>query len=84
MELVFCCPQCLHVSSTGIEADFDTITRAQHRPIIVRCKICGRLDLVSVANALATTSFGADGTFASLGPRGINDWDGEPRWMQLT
>jgi hypothetical protein len=79
MELVFCCPQCLHISSTGISANFDTIVHSLHRPIHVSCKACRRFNFIVVDHALMSTSFGADGTFASLL---ADDWDAEESAMQ--
>jgi hypothetical protein len=95
VELVFCCPQCLHISTTGITTNSETLARAQHRPILVTCKTCRRITFVMVGDALITTSFGSDGTFTSLDLHDPDDRDSdessaldrpkaEPRWMQLT
>ncbi len=62
-ELVFCCPQCLHIASAGIVTDIATMLRSQHRPIFVSCKVCRRLNCILVEDALVTTSFDASGKF---------------------
>ena len=62
-ELVFCCPQCLHIASTGIITDIATMMRSQHRPIFVMCPVCRRLNCILVEDALITTSFDASGKF---------------------
>ena len=58
-ELVFCCPQCLHIASTGIVTDLATMLRAQHRPIFVTCPGCRSINCILVEDALVTTSFDA-------------------------
>jgi hypothetical protein len=62
-ELVFCCPQCLHISSTGIVTDIATMMRAQHRPIFVMCLVCRSFSCSLVEDALITTSLDASGDF---------------------
>ena len=62
-ELVFCCPQCLHVASAGIVTDIAAMVRSQHRPIFVSCQVCRALNCILVEDALITTSFDADGKF---------------------
>lgn len=95
MELVFCCPQCLHISSTGITTNSETLARAQHRPILVTCRTCWRLNFVLLADALITSSLAGDGAFASFDLRDLEDREGDdepapdrceadPRWMVLT
>jgi hypothetical protein len=95
LELVFCCPQCLHISSTGITTNSETLARAQHRPILVTCRTCRRLNYIMVADALITSSFGSDGTFASFDLHDLDNRESEdqpapdrrqanPQWMQLT
>jgi hypothetical protein len=62
-ELVFCCPQCLHIASTGIVTDIATMMRSQHRPIFVMCWVCRSLNCILVEDALVTTSLDASGNF---------------------
>jgi hypothetical protein len=75
MELVFCCPQCLHISTTGVTTNSETLASAQHRPLLVTCKTCRRLNYIMVGDALITTSLGIDGTFTSLDLRDPDDRD---------
>jgi hypothetical protein len=65
-ELVFCCPQCLHVASAGIVTDISTMMRSQHRPIFITCKVCRRINCILVEDALITTSFDSRGSFIPL------------------
>jgi hypothetical protein len=62
-ELVFCCPQCLHIASTGIVTDIATMLRAQHRPIFVMCWVCRSFNCILVEDALVTTALDARGNF---------------------
>lgn len=77
-ELVFCCPQCLHVASAGIVTDIGTMMRSQHRPIIITCKICRRINCILVEDALITTSFDARGHFIPLDRMNTSDAVIEP------
>lgn len=57
-ELIFCCPRCLVVDSTGISAGSDrTIEKIEHRPIRLHCKRCRSWIFVSVENAMISGFF---------------------------
>ena len=65
-ELVFCCPQCLHIGNLGITADFQSLERNQHRPIFIHCRRCRTLNCVTVDDVLITTSVDDQGNFRPL------------------
>ena len=65
-ELVFCCPQCLTIAKAGIVTDIATMTRSQHRPLFIMCKVCQRLNCILVEDAMISTSFDVDGNFIPL------------------
>jgi hypothetical protein len=72
-ELVFCCPQCLHIASTGIVTDIATMMRAQHRPIFVMCWVCRSFNCILVEDALVTESLDASGNFIPLERLQVSD-----------
>ena len=65
-ELVFCCPQCLHIASAGIVTDLATMLRSQHRPIFVNCRVCRTINCILVEDAMVTTSLDAGGRFIAF------------------
>jgi len=65
-DLVYCCPQCLQLSRTGIVTDLATIMRSQRRPIFVRCEACGQFNCVMIEDALLTASLDPAGHFIPL------------------
>jgi hypothetical protein len=66
-ELIFCCPRCLAIDTTGIEiASQRTIERIHCLPTLITCKHCKRLVSFSVNNALISRSFEAPGRFSRL------------------
>jgi hypothetical protein len=76
-ELVFCCPQCLTVAKAGIVTDIATMTRSQHRPLFISCKVYQRLNCILVEDALISTSFDVNGNFIPLERLHAGDFDGE-------
>ena len=63
-ELIFCCPHCLVVDSTGISVGSDrTIEKIEHRPVRLQCKHCRRWMFVSVQNAMVSGFFERPNTF---------------------
>jgi len=76
-ELVFCCPQCLHIAKAGIVTDIATMTRTQHRPIFISCTVCRSLNCILVEDALISTSFDVDGHFIPLGRMHAGDGDND-------
>lgn len=65
-ELVFCCPQCLHISRLGVAADFQSLEISQHRPIFTSCKVCQQLNCIIVDDVLITSSIDDSDKFISL------------------
>ena len=65
-ELVFCCPQCLHVSRSGIITDSGTMMRSLRRPIFVGCAVCHQFNCVMIEDALLTASLDAHGHFIAV------------------
>ena len=66
-ELIFCCPQCLAIDTTGIEiASQRTIERIHCLPALITCRQCHRLVSFSINNALISRSLEAPGRFSSL------------------
>ncbi len=76
-ELVFCCPQCLHIASAGIVTDLATMLRSQHRPIFVKCRKCRSINCILVEDALVTTSFDAGGRFIPFESLHLGDAESE-------
>jgi hypothetical protein len=76
-ELVFCCPQCLHIAKAGIVTDIATMTRSQHRPVFISCPVCQCLNCILVEDALISTSFDSDGHFIPLDRLHASDDDFE-------
>jgi len=65
-DLVYCCPQCLQLSRTGIVTDLATIMRSLRRPIFVFCEACGQFNCVMIEDALLTASLDSEGHFIPL------------------
>jgi len=76
-DLVFCCPQCLHIAKAGIVTDIATMTRTQHRQIFISCTVCQSLNCILVEDALISTSFDVDGHFIPLGRMHAGDGDND-------
>jgi hypothetical protein len=65
-ELVFCCPNCTSVASTGISADQYTLQKNQLTKILIYCEPCQDYVSVLVRNTMLSSTLDRHGKFANV------------------
>ena len=68
-ELVFCCPNCLAISRSGISIDPLFARKYPDRAVHCRCDRCDAANVLALRDTMLCAAVADDGRFAATAPQ---------------